>query len=312
MNFQQLTYALAVHEHRHFKHAAASCHITQATLSAMLKKLEQELGYLLFDRSRHPVRTTEEGEQFMRLAQQVLAAQDAMLAIKEKTPAALSGTLRLAIIPTIANALLPIVLPPLLRDNPELHLDIIEITTEEIQQQLKMDKVDLGILATPLQDDAIHETVLYYEAMMVYGATGERKKFISSSDIRNKKIWLLEEGHCFREQAMTICDIREKENTSSNLAFAGSSFDTLLNLTDQFGGYTLVSELYYREMPADRQQKTKPFRQPIPVREISLVSYRPQSRQRTINFLAEAIQRWVKPHLSTTSLTNRQMEVIGI
>lgn len=312
MNFQQLHYALAVHQHKHFGRAANSCHITQATLSAMLKKLEEELGYSLFDRAQHPIMTTEEGEQFMRLARQILAHQQDMLTLQAKVPLHLSGTIHLGIIPTIANSLLPIILPPLLNDNPDLQLDITEITTEEILQQLKMDKIDLGILATPLEDEAIHETVLYYEAMMVYGALGEGKAFISSKDIKDNKIWLLEEGHCFREQAMTICDIREKENASANLVFAGSSFDTLLNLTDRFGGYTLVPELYYQDMPEQRQHKTKPFQKPIPVREISLVSYRPQSKQRTLEFLAQAIQRWVKPHLSTTQLANKDMEVIGI
>lgn len=312
MNFQQLRYALAVHQHKHFGQAAKSCHITQATLSAMLKKLEEELGYALFDRSQQPIITTEEGQQFMGLARQILAAQQEMLGLLDQSPNTLSGALRIGIIPTIANSLLPIILPPLLSDNPDLHLDITEITTEEIQQQLKMGKIDLGILATPLEDEDIHETILYYEAMMVYGAMGEGKEFITSKDIKDNTIWLLEEGHCFREQTMTICNIKEKENTSSNLAFAGSSFDTLLNLTDRFGGYTLVPELYYDEMPQARKQKTKPFQKPIPVREISLVSYRPQSRQRTLSFLAQAIQRWVKPHLSTTQLANKDMEVIGI
>lgn len=303
---------MAVHRHGHFGEAARSCHITQATLSAMVRKLEEELGYSLFDRSRHPIVTTELGEAFMPLAGQVLAQQQEMRALLEQPPAMLTGTLRLGIIPTIANSLLPIVLPTLLREHPDLQLDITEITTEEIQQQLVMDQIDLGILATPLEDEVLEETILYYEAMMVYGVGEGEKQFITSSDIKNKQIWLLEEGHCFRNQAMTICNIQEKKNTYTNLHFAGSSFETLLSLTNKFGGYTLVPELYYEDMPAERQQKTRPFQLPVPVREVSLVSYRPQSRQQTIQLLADTILRLVEPHLSTRKLANKDMEVIGI
>lgn len=312
MNFQQLHYVLAVHDQQHFGKAARQCHITQATLSAMVKKLEEELGYALFDRSQHPVITTEEGEAFIPIARQMLAQQQAMYALRHQTPSQLSGTLRLGIIPTVANALLPIILPPLLAENPALQLSIKEITTTEIEQQLMAGNIDLGILSTPLPDDTLYEHVLYYEAMMVYGSMGNYKEYVTTEDIKDKEIWLLEEGHCFRQQAMTICHLQEKAATDKKLLFAGSSFETLLNLTDAFGGFTLVPELYYEHMPMHRQRNTQPFKHPIPVREISLVSYRPQSQRQTLHFLANAIINWVKPHLSTSRLANKDMEVIGI
>jgi len=312
MNFQQLEYVLAVDNHKHFGHAAESCHITQATLSGMIKKLEQELGIFLFDRKRQPVQTTDAGRQFIELARKILMHKSEMYQLNKATLTELSGSLRLGIIPTIANSLLPIVLPSLLKENPKLQLTIVEITTEEIKQQLMVDKIDLGILATPLEEDLLEESILYYEPMMVYGAHDPQKKYVSSKDIKNRKIWLLEEGNCFRNQAMSICEMQEKKMESSNLNFAGSSFDTLLNLTDKFGGFTLVPELYFKEMAPAKQQLTKSFQTPIPVREISLVSYRPFAKKQTVDFLSARMIELVKPHLSTGSYHNKDLDIIGL
>ena len=312
MNFQQLEYVLAVHEHKHFGQASDSCHITQATLSAMIKKLEDELEIILFDRSKMPVKTTDIGLKFIDLAEEVLSQRQKMFHLKNDILDSLSGNITIGVIPTVANSLLPSVLPQLFKENPDLHLKIIEITTEDIIQQLKLDKIDMGILATPLEDEILEETILYYEAMMVYGVKGSNKKYISSDEIKNQKVWLLEEGNCFREQSMTICNIKEKEMESTNLNFEGSSFETLLNLTDQFGGYTLIPELYYHQMAKERKLKTMPFKPPIPVREISLVAHRPYAKLRTINYLADKIKKLIEGHLSTTNYKARDLEIIGI
>lgn len=312
MNFQQLEYALAVHQHKHFGQAAESCNITQATLSAMIKKLESELDIILFDRSRMPVQTTDIGLKFMEQATTILAQRSQLLRLNQQEIKHLEGTLTIGVIPTVANSLLPIILPVILKENPHLNLTVLEITTEEIIQQLKKDKIDMGILATPLDDEQLEENILYYEAMLVYGVKDHRKRYINSNDIRNQKIWLLEEGNCFREQSLTICDIKAKDMTATNLQFEGSSFETLLNLTDQFGGYTLIPELYYNNMPEGRQQLTKSFKAPIPVREISLVTHRPYSKLQTNAFLANRIKTQVADHLTTTNMKAKDMEIIGI
>lgn len=311
MNFQQFEYVLAVHQHKHFGQAAESCHITQATLSAMIKRLEEELGIVLFDRTRLPVKTTDVGLQFIELAKEMLVTRSKMQNLNDSSITELKGELTIGIIPTIANSLLPMILPTLLKENPKLKLTIVEITTEDIVQQLKKDKIDLGILATPLAEQMMEETVLYYEAMMVYGGKGQQKKYITSQDIRNQKIWLLEEGNCFREQSLTICDMKEKEMEKSNLNFEGSSFETLLNLTDKFGGFTLVPELYFNGMSEQKKKLTKPFKPPIPVREISLVSHRPFAKSQTIDYLSKLIQLQVVEHLSTQKCKAKDLEIVG-
>ena len=312
MNFQQLEYVLAVDLHKHFAQAAESCCVTQATLSAMIKKLESELNVVLFDRTRQPVKTTEEGMQIIELAKKILSNRSEMMSLNSKESQGLSGHIRLGIIPTIANSLLPIILPTLLKDYPGLHFNIIEITTEELKQQILSQKIDIGIMASPLGDDILEENILYYEAMMVYGIKENDKKYITPTDIQNKKIWLLEEGNCFRNQSTTICDIREKVIGPENLTFDGSSFDTLLNMTDQFGGCTLVPELYYNLMSEEKKQKTKHFEFPLPVREISLVYQRPYAKKRSIDILTEKIRVLVKDKLITKNLKPKDLSIIGI
>lgn len=311
MNFQQLEYAIAVHQHKHFGLAAEHCNITQATLSAMIKKLEEELDYVLFDRSRKPVKTTDLGLQFVERARQILAQKEELSNLSNES-GTLQGTLRIGIIPTIAVSLLPIILSDLSKDNPDLKIKILEITTEEIKQQLRTDKIDLGILATPLEDLELEEHILYYEQMLVYGKFDSEKKFVTSKDIKGGNIWLFEEGHCFREQATTICEIKEKELIDSNLEFRGNSFETLVNMARRYGGYTLLPELYARELPANMRKNTRPFQKPVPVREISIVNYRKHANRRAIAYLEELIKTKIGKSLSTNDIANKDQEIIGI
>jgi|TARA_B110001469_G_C9629989_1_gene315025 LysR family hydrogen peroxide-inducible transcriptional activator len=314
MNFQQLEYVLAVHRTKHFGKAAESCNITQATLSAMIKKLEKELSILIFDRSHHPIQTTDEGNLLLKKAEDILAKQQELFQLCEMDTSEMVGEIRLGVIPTVANSLLALFLPSLLKQNPKLKLIISEITTDQILYQLSHNQLDFGILSTPIEDlsEAYEEQILYYEAMMVYGISNSEKGFVSSKDVENKKVWLLEEGHCFRSQSMTLCKIREKKEQSGNLQFKSNSFETLLNLSDQMGGLTLVPELYYNNLSSKRKSKTQFFQKPIPVREISLLAIKPISKKRSMQKLADLIQKIVQPQLKTAKFKNKDLNIIGI
>ena len=294
--------------------AAESCNITQATLSAMIKKLETELSVQIFDRSRHPIQTTDDGMLLLKKAEVILAKQQELFHLSQMDNGEMQGEIRLGIIPTMANSLLPLILPSILEQHPKLKLIISEITTEQILYQLAHNQIDFGLLATPIEDlsEAYEEQIIYYEAMMVYGIESTEKGFVSSKDVENKKVWLLEEGHCFRTQSMTLCKIREKKEQSENLQFKSNSFETLLNLSDQMGGLTLVPELYYNNLSPSRKAKTQFFQKPIPVREISILAIKPISKKRSMQKLVELIQEIVKPQLKTSTYKNRDLNIIGI
>ena len=148
--------------------------------------------------------------------------------------------------------------------------------------------------------------------MMVYGINETEKGFVSSKDVENKKVWLLKEGHCFRNHIITLCKIQENKKKSENLQFKSNSFETLLNLNDQMGGLTLVPELYYNNLSDARKAKTQFFQKPIPVREISLIAIKPISKKRSMLKLAALIQEVVKPILKTNNFKNRELNIIGI
>lgn len=309
MNIQQLEYIIAVDRFKNFTKASEYCNITQATLSAMVKKLEEELDVVIFDRKASPIITTDIGQAILEDARAVVARVNQ---IREKASGIshrIKGRIRLGIIPTIANSLLPRIIPPFIRQFPDLHLEIHEITTQSIIKQLKDGSIDLGILATPNMDDDIVEEILYYESLMVYGDVDKRTKYLLPDHIRNQKVWLLEKGHCLRDQFVNLCGLRKKDSSPGNLSFDASSFDTLLNMVDRFGGLTLIPELYYKDLSGDKQKKVHAFKSPVPVREVSLVYYRPYAKQRVIRVLVDFIQQTVRPELSTRTLKKAEQIV---
>lgn len=311
MNFQQLEYIVAVDEHKLFSEAAFVCNVTQATLSAMVIKLEKELGFPIFDRTTKPVTTTELGQVVVENARQMLSIKGGTFQLGKVVPDQLTGQLAIGIIPTIADSLLALFLPQLLKQNPDLHVEIKEITTEEITRRLRTGTVDVGILATPLHEENIDEEIAYYEPMMVYGVAEKATQFIASEEMLDDKIWLLEEGHCFRDQVRNVCGLKQKQASVENLTFEGNSFETLLSMVDAFGGYTLIPELYYQKMTAEKQAKSCGFQKPIPVREVSIVSYAPAQKKMTTQFLARFIKALVTPELSTGAYQNKDLRIVG-
>lgn len=312
MNFQQLEYIIAVDKKKHFGLASEYCNITQATLSAMIKKLEVELDVILFDRSKKPVKTTEKGDEVIEFAKRILKERNELIRIGQVETDELMGELRIGVIPTVANSLLALILPTLLVDFPKLKLKVFEITTEQIKDQLISEKIDLGILATPIDNDLLEENILYYESMMVYGLEGEAKKYSAPEDLYNKKVWMLEEGNCFRTQTSTVCNLKEHSVQEENLEFEANSFDTLINLIDKFGGVTLIPELYYNLMSEDKKVRASHFELPIPVREISIVYHRPYAKKKSIDILSKLIQAMIAPLLVTKDYKPKDMNIIGI
>lgn len=309
MNLQQLEYIIAVDQLRSFSRAAEHCHVTQATLSAMVRKLEEELEVVLFERKASPIITTDCGREIVVQARKVLHESRKLKELSSTVKENIRGQVKIGIIPTVANALLPKILKPIFGKYPDLHIETKEATTADIVRQLKEGTLDLGILSTPLEMDDIEENVLYYELLMVYGDKDPTKQFMLTDEIRQHKVWMLEEGHCLREQFVQLCSLKEKQQSPANFSFEASSFDTLLNLVDEFGGLTLIPELYYQTLPDTRKAKVSYFQSPVPVREVSLVYYRPFAKHRLIQALGREISGIINPLLMSASYKKHELEI---
>ena len=170
----------------------------------------------------------------------------------------------------------------------------------------------MGIVATPNAEENIEEEVLYYETLMVYGDVDKKTSYVIPEEIKNKKIWLLEEGHCLREQFVKLCALKKKDLMPNNLVFDANSFDTLLNMVDEFGGLTLIPELYYQSLPKERRDKVSFFEPPIPVREVCLVYYRPFAKQRIVTALADFIRNIINETLMSKQYKNTELVIAKI
>ncbi len=312
MNFQQIEYILAVDRLKSFTKASEYCNVTQATLSAMVKKLEEELGVIIFDRKQNPIITTDIGLQLLQEANSIKEHVMLLKEIANNKKTNIEGHIKIGIIPTIANSLLPQIIRPIIEKYPDLHVEIIELTTQHITKQLKEGTIDVGIVATPTHNTDMEEKLLYYESLLVYGKMNNDKKYIVPDEIKNHKIWLLEEGHCLREQFLNLCALKKNEVIPNNLSFEANSFETLLSLVDEFGGLTIIPELYVPYISTDRKKKINFFSNPMPVREISLIYFRPYAKKHIIDALGELIKIVIVKKLLSKNVIKKDLSIINI
>lgn len=297
MNLQQLEYIVAVDKHRHFQRAADECCITQATLSMMIKKLEEELEVILFDRSKQPVVPTETGKEIITQAKVILKETSHLKQLANDTKAEVKGQIRIGIIPTLAPYLLPLFLYNLLKNNPNLKVKVSELNTDQIVEQLEKDHLDVGILATPINVEGLKEYPLFYEKLVVFVSDKEttlKKKFILPEEIDVNRLWLLEEGHCLRSQMMNLCELRKKNTDFGNLEYEAGSIESLLKIVEMNNGITVVPELAVINFDTKQKKQIREFKAPVPVREISLVTYRHFVKTKLLEVLADEIKTGVE------------------
>ncbi len=301
MNLQQLEYLIAADSYRHFVKAAEACSVSQPTLSMMIQKLEVELGVKIFDRSKQPVVPTEAGKEIIHQAKIILKEAGALKEIARSLKGELKGELKIGIIPTVAPFLLPIFLKQFLKKYPDIKVKIWEFTTEYIIEKLEKNILDVGILATPLNNPSILEQPLYKEEFFVYASKNEtvlNKKYLLAEDINLKHLWLLEEGHCLRSQIINLCELKKKEVTNNNLEYEAGSIDSLIKMVDQYEGITILPELTVKHLSTKQKNYIREFKPPVPVREISLVTYRHFVKTRMLETLKQEIVENVDKHLS--------------
>jgi LysR family transcriptional regulator, hydrogen peroxide-inducible genes activator len=310
----QLSYIVAVSQARNFGLAAKSCFISQPTLSMQIQKLEEDLGVTLFDRSKKPVEPTAIGMQIIEQAQIVLQEVLRIEELIKSEKGEISGEFRLGIIPTLAPYLLPLFLEKFTTKYPRVELIVEELQTRQIVQKLRDDQIDAGIMVTPLNYKGIVERPLFHEPFMVYVAPNHPLlKFskVSDMDLSLDDIWLLNEGHCFRDQAIEICKkVKSKDSKRKNLVFESGNLETLKRLVDQKFGYTLLPSLAVFGMSASEQKKkVRCFKSPVPTREVSIVYSRSYLKKSIIEVLCNEVISSLPGEFKKPKPNERVMEV---
>lgn len=311
MTIVQLEYIIAVDQYRHFAAAAESCFVTQPTLSMQVQKLEEELGLKLFDRSKQPVVPTEYGFEIIEQARRVIMERDALLEIIEAKKGVIRGEFRIGIIPTLAPYLLPLFIQSFTQKYPLIKLQITELTTSSLIAKLKDGKIDAGILVTPLQENGIKETPLFYEEMLAYVSKTNaafQKTYMLPVDIDPEKLWLLEEGHCFRSQIMNLCELRKQSEHGIQFEYEAGSLETLRRMVDLYDGVTILPELATIDLTAEQKVHLRSFRQPVPVREVSLVVHRTFVKKR----LVEAMKQEILDHIPEKIRKNKKTLIVPV
>lgn len=289
MTLQQLEYIIALDNHRHFVTAADHCFVTQPTLTMQVKKLEDEIGILIFDRTKKPLRPTVAGEQILLKARQILREVNGLKDLVSHEKETLEGEFKLGIIPTLAPYIISIFLPEFIRENPKTTLKIYEMQTSEIIRELKKDTIHIGLLSTPIEEYSIREIPIFSEPFLLY--LPKEHEYNSHHDvdadiITTENLLLLNEGHCFRDQTLNICK-QARNKASLGFDYESGSIEALKRMVQMNLGYTLVPELSVQSEPDN--VCVKKFSSPQPVREISLVVHNSFSKELLIDRLRTAV-----------------------
>lgn len=271
----QLEYIVAVAAQGHFGRAARACHVSQPALSAQIRKFEEELGVEIFDRGQKPILATHAGQEVIRQAKVVLREHRKLTAIADLGSQEPQGEYRLAVIPTLAPQLIPRFLGHFSRSYPKVTLHIDEQKTENIIAMILDGELDLGLLVTPIEEALLETKELFFEPFFAYVSQDSalaKRKYVSGQDLDPAQMWLLAEGHCFRQQVLNLCSDGQASGVLPNVRFGSGSLDTLRKLVQKSAGYTLLPQLAVMDLsPDEASAHVRCFRKPVPTRQVSLI-----------------------------------------
>ena len=291
MTITQLYYVLAVAENQNFTKAAEKCFVTQPTLSMQIQKLEDQLDILIFDRSKKPIELTEIGKKIVTQARNIVNESYRIQDIVDQQKGFIGGEFKLGIIPTVMPTLLPMFLKNFIKKHPKVKLKIEELTTHEIIARIKDGHLDAAIAATPLEDESIKERVLYFEPFVSYIPIGHRlhvNKKIDVTDLDIDDMLLLEDGHCFRDGVINLCKVF-KNQIDDNFQLESGSIETLIKLSNEGLGMTLLPYLHTLEINDKEKENLHYFNEPTPAREVSLIYHKSELKMQIIEALQDVI-----------------------
>lgn len=295
MTLTQLSYALAVAKYRNFTIAAEHCFVTQPTLSMQIQKLEDELDTQIFNRSKKPIQLTEIGSKIIEQAKIIVDESTRINDIVDQQKGFIGGDFKLGIIPTIMPTLLPLFLKTFIKKYPKVNLKIEELTTEDIISKLSEGLIDVAIAATPLENDNIKERVLYYEPFVGFVPKEHRLHQLSSLSVDSLNIddmLLLEDGHCFKESVINLCGAIKNKNQRFQLH--SGSFNTLIKLSKEGLGMTLLPYLQTLDLAENDKVYLKEFNAPVPAREVSIIFHKSHLKIQLIEALKEVIDSIIR------------------
>ena len=304
MTLQQLEYILAVNQFRHFAKAAEYCRVTQPTLSAMIQKLEEELDTRLFDRSQQPVCPTPVGIHIIEQAQNILVQANRIKNIIEEEKHSLTGTFKLGILPTVAPYLLPRFFPQLMKKYPDLDIRVVEMKTNDIKKALQTGEIDAGIVASLAGMEELQQTPLFYEQFFAYVSREDalfNNEVIRTSDLNGEQLWLLDEGHCFRDQLVRFCQM--KSARASQLAYHLGSMETFMRMVESGKGVTFIPELAVLQLGDAQKELVRSFAIPCPTRQVVLLTNKNFIRHTLLEVLVKEIKLSVPKEMLSLKAT---------
>ena len=308
MTLQQLEYVMAVFRFRHFAKAAEHCGVTQPTLSSMVQKLEDELGVKLFDRKSQPIAPTPTGRLVVEQAWKVSLRARKLKETVEEEKHSLQGTFTIGILPTIAPYLIPRFFPQLMRTYPDMDVRIVEMKTEDMKRALVRGDVDAGILAQLEGLDEFESIPLFYEQFFAYVAEGDplfEKESIKTADLTGEYLWLLDEGHCFRDQLVKFCHL--KAASAAKKAYTLGSIETFMRIVESGKGLTFIPELAVYQLEEKQRRLVRPFAIPVPTREIVMITGKNFIRKTLRSLLVEEIQAGIPKDMLTLRQTQKRI-----
>ncbi|MGH8295181.1 MAG: LysR substrate-binding domain-containing protein [Steroidobacteraceae bacterium] len=290
IKLKDLRYLVAVADERHFGRAAQRCFVSQPTLSAQLKKLEQYLGVQLIERQPNNVSLTDAGEEVAARARRMIEASEEIVTLARAHRDPLAGRFRLALLPTIGPYLLPRVSQAMRRALPRLQLHLYEYQTAPMLQKLKAGELELGILALPVDLEGLEARPLFAEPFTVALPARHRlagHESVRAADLEGERLLLLEEGHCLRDQALEVCS---RAGVGESQDFRATSLETLRQMVATGAGITLLPELATQGAYGDaRGVVVVPFAKPAPVRHIGAVWRKTTARRPAIDAVCKLI-----------------------
>jgi len=304
MTLQQLEYILAVNQFRHFAKAAEYCRVTQPTLSAMIQKLEEELDTRIFDRSQQPVCPTPVGIHIIEEAQNILVQANRIKNIIEEEKHSLTGTFKLGILPTVAPYLLPRFFPQLMKKYPDLDIRVVEMKTNDIKKALQTGEIDAGIVASLAGMEELQQTPLFYEQFFAYVSREDalfNNEVIRTSDLNGEQLWLLDEGHCFRDQLVRFCQM--KSARASQLAYHLGSMETFMRMVESGKGVTFIPELAVLQLGDAQKELVRSFAIPCPTRQVVLLTNKNFIRHTLLEVLVKEIKLSVPKEMLSLKAT---------